>query len=78
MGYLGDGILGLNFGRIGRIDPKYFGRWEIDFGQEAKKCEKSKNTREHLFGSREIGRNKSGRWEIETPHWGPHQNRSQS
>ena len=27
MGYLGDGRLGLNFGRF---DPKYFGRWEND------------------------------------------------
>ena len=36
MGYLGDGRLGFNFGRIGRIDQKYFGRWEIDFGQGAK------------------------------------------
>ena len=26
MGYLGDGLLGLNFGRFERIDPKYFGR----------------------------------------------------
>ena len=33
-GYLGDGRLGLNFGRIGRIDPKYFGRWEIDLVRE--------------------------------------------
>ena len=30
MGYLGDGRLGLNFGRFGRFDPKYFGRWEND------------------------------------------------
>ena len=37
MGYLGDGRLGLNFGIIWRIDPKYFGRCEIDFGQGAKK-----------------------------------------
>ena len=34
MGYLGDGRLGLNFGRFGRIDPKYFGRWEIDLVRE--------------------------------------------
>ena len=66
-GYLGDGRLGLNFVRIGRIDPKYFGRWEIDFGQGAKNGE---NTREHLFGRREFGRNKSGRWKIETPPLG--------
>ena len=30
MGYLGDGRLGLNFGRFGRFDQKYFGRWEND------------------------------------------------
>ena len=34
MGYLGDGRLGLNSGRFGRIDPKYFGRWEIDLIRE--------------------------------------------
>ena len=33
MGYLGDERLGLNFGRFGRIVPKYFGRWEIDYNE---------------------------------------------
>ena len=29
MGYLGDGRLGLNFGRFGRFDPKSVGEREI-------------------------------------------------
>ena len=29
MGYLGDGLLGLNFGRFERIDPKYFGSFRV-------------------------------------------------
>ena len=33
-GYLGDGGLGLNFGRIWRIDLKYFGRSVIDLLRE--------------------------------------------
>ena len=32
MGYLGDQGLRLDFGRIGRIDPEYFGRWKIEYG----------------------------------------------
>ncbi len=28
MGYLGDGRLGLNFGRNGRFDSDFFGKWE--------------------------------------------------
>ena len=64
------------FGRW-EIRVKFWEKWEIwlwifwEMGdwlsQRAKKWEKWKNTREHLFGSREIGRNKSGRWEIEPP-----------
>ena len=34
MGYLGDGRLGLNFGRNGRFDSEFFGKWEIDSVKE--------------------------------------------
>ena len=34
MAYLGDGRLGLNFGRNGRFDSEFFGKWEIDSVKE--------------------------------------------
>ena len=55
MGYLGDGRLGEKSGRFGRLGEKSgkFGRFKSKMGAGAGSCV---NMREHVFGSREIGR----------------------
>ena len=71
MGYLGDGRLGLNFGRFGRIDPKYFGRWEIDLVREQRNGRNRKIHGSTYLGAGRLAVIKVGDWEIETPHRGP-------
>ena len=72
MGYLGDGRLGLNFGRFGRIDPKYFGRWKIDLVREQRSGRNRKIHGSTYLGAGRLAVIKVGDWEIETPHRGPH------
>ena len=67
MGYLGDGRLGLNSGRFGRIDPKYFGRWEIDLVREQRNGRNRKIHGSSYFGAGRLAVIKVGDWEIETP-----------
>ena len=67
MGYLGDGRLGLNFGRFGRIDPKYFGRWEIDLVREQRNGRNWKIHGSTYLGAGRLAVIKVGDWEIETP-----------
>ena len=69
MGYLGDGRLGLNFGRI---DPRFFGRWEIDLVREHQNGRHGKIHGSAYLGAGGLALIKVGDWEIETPHRGPH------
>ena len=76
MGYLGDGRLGLYFGRFGRIDPKYFGRWEIDLVREQRNGRNRKIHGSTYLGAGRLAVIKVGDWEIETPPIGGFINRS--
>ena len=68
MGYLGDGRLGLNFGRFGKTDPKYFGRWEIDLVREQRNGRNRKIHGTTYLGAGRLAVIKVRNWEIETPH----------
>jgi hypothetical protein len=72
MGYLGDGRLGLNFGRIGRFYSKYFGIWEIDLVREQQNGRNGKIHGSTYLGAGRLAEIKMGDCEIETPHRGPH------
>ena len=67
MGYLGDVRLGLNFGRIGRFDSKYFGRWEIDLVREQQNGRNGKIHGSTYLGAGRLAVIKVGDWEIDTP-----------
>ena len=67
MGYIGDGRLELHFGKIGRFDFKYFGRWEIDLVGEQQNGRNGKIHESTYVGAGRLAVIKVGDWEIETP-----------
>ena len=67
MGYMGDGRLGLNFGRNGRFDSEFFGKWEIDSVKEQRNGRNGKIRGSTYLGAGRLAVIKVGDWEIETP-----------
>ena len=73
MEYLGDGRLGLNFGRNGRFDSEFFWKWEIDSVREQRNGRNGKIRGSTYLEAVRLAVIKVGDGRLSPPpHRGPH------